>query len=51
MVLFGKKTADALNRRLVGIWYDKYETPSELTPGRKFIATTREYAVRAGIEV
>jgi hypothetical protein len=45
-----EKTADALNRMLVGLWYDNYETPSELTPEYRLIATTQEYAVKAGIE-
>ncbi len=39
----GPRTADALNRRMVGLWYDKYETPKEMTEGKTFITITSEH--------
>jgi hypothetical protein len=47
--MVGPRTADALNRRMVGVWYDKYETPKEMTEGKTFITVTSELLTR-GIE-
>jgi len=38
--LVGPITADALNRKVVGLWYDKYETPKEMTNGKTFLTVT-----------
>ncbi|MBM3291589.1 peptidoglycan-binding protein [Candidatus Bathyarchaeota archaeon] len=44
------KTADSINRLLVGVWYDSYETPLELTEGFKVI-TVCEKAASEGVEI
>lgn len=49
--LVGEKTSDSLNRMLVGIWYNSYETPPDLTPGVNVIAVTKEYAIKSGIKI
>lgn len=36
--LVGPRTSDSLNRKMVGFWYEKYETPKEIT--RDFILFT-----------
>ena len=33
--MVGTQTADALNRSMVGIWFETYETPTELTQNYK----------------
>jgi hypothetical protein len=38
----GPRTSDALNRKMVGIWYDHYETPKELTKGRLYFTATAD---------
>jgi hypothetical protein len=38
--LVGPKTSDAINRELVGKWYDLYETPKELIEDRILITVT-----------
>jgi hypothetical protein len=47
----GPMTADALNRVLVGIWYDSYETPIELTGTLKLVTVTEKVAVEKGINL
>jgi len=47
----GPMTADALNRVLVGIWYDSYETPIELTGTLKLVTVTEKVAVEKGVEL
>ncbi|MCZ7358537.1 MAG: peptidoglycan-binding domain-containing protein [Candidatus Methanoperedens sp.] len=39
--LVGPKTSDAFNRMFVGIWYDKYKTPEEITKDTLYITVTR----------
>jgi len=46
----GPRTSDALNRALVGIWYDKYETPTELTETLKLVTVTEKVVVEKGVE-
>jgi hypothetical protein len=48
--LVGPRTSDALNRALVGIWYDRYETPKELTEETKLIAVSKKHAKETGIK-
>jgi peptidoglycan hydrolase-like protein with peptidoglycan-binding domain len=38
----GPLTADALNRRMVGQWYDQYDSPKEITSGVAFVTVTPE---------
>ena len=47
----GPRTSDALNRTLVGFWYDKYETPTELTDTIKLVTVTDKVAVEKGVEL
>jgi hypothetical protein len=47
----GPRTSDALNRTLVGLWYDKYETPTELTETLKLVTITDKVAVEKGVEL
>jgi len=47
----GPMTSDALNRTLVGLWYDKYETPTELTETLKLVTVTDKVAVEKGVEL
>jgi hypothetical protein len=47
----GPRTSDALNRTLVGFWYDKYETPTELTDTLKLVTVTDKVAVEKGVEL
>jgi len=44
----GPKTSDALNRAMVGIWYDEYVTPKELTEEILIITATR-HAIKEGL--
>lgn len=44
------KTSDSINRQLVSTWYDKYETPIELTEGFK-IVTVCEKTASEGVEI
>jgi hypothetical protein len=39
----GPDTADALNREMVGIWYDHYQTPVELVEGVPYHTATTEF--------
>jgi hypothetical protein len=47
----GPMTSDALNRTLVGLWYDKYETPTELTETLKLVTVTDKVAVEKGVDL
>jgi peptidoglycan hydrolase-like protein with peptidoglycan-binding domain len=38
--MVGPRTADALDRKMVGLWYEKYETPKEMKGGKTFITIT-----------
>jgi len=40
--LVGPDTSDALNREMVGRWYDEYTTPLELTQDFKMVTVTSE---------
>ena len=40
--LVGPDTSDALNRKMVGIWYDEYVTPVELTIEYKMVTVISE---------
>src|SRR5574341_1249414 len=40
--LVGPRTADALNRAMVGIWYDHYQTPVKLTSVSVLLTATAE---------
>jgi peptidoglycan hydrolase-like protein with peptidoglycan-binding domain len=46
----GELTADALNRKLVGSWFERYQTPSELTKDTVIITATKQ-AFRDSISV
>ncbi len=48
--LVGPRTSDALNRAMVGRWYDKYETPRELTQDKLLITATKE-ALQEGVSI
>jgi hypothetical protein len=47
----GPRTSDAFNRTLVGFWYDKYETPTELTDTLKLVTITDKVAVEKGVDL
>jgi hypothetical protein len=49
-VMVGPRTGDALNRSMVGLWYDTYETPSELTEDF-FIKTFAASMTRKGLKI
>lgn len=49
--LVGPRTADALNRSLVGLWYPIYETPEEMTDNNRFVTATSTVLVKDGISV
>ena len=49
--LVDPRTADALNRALVGLWYDSYETPSDVTRNQRLITMTETYAKETGLEI
>jgi len=46
----GPRTGDALNRIMVGRWYAKYDTPSELSKDLKLITVMEKIAVEEGVE-
>lgn len=48
--LVGPKTSDALNREMVGRWYDAYPTPTDLTED-KCCYTVIEKKVSEGLEI
>lgn len=48
--MVGPRTGDALNRSMVGLWYDAYETPSELTQDFN-IKTVIASIVRKGLKI
>ena len=41
--MVGPETSDALNRKMVGHWYDHYQTPVELTDGMACHTATSSY--------
>ncbi|MCD1294328.1 hypothetical protein CUJ83_04860 [Methanocella sp. CWC-04] len=47
--LVGPRTGNALNRALVGVWYEKYETPRDLTGDVKLVTLTRKMAESEGV--
>jgi hypothetical protein len=48
--LVGPITSDALNRRMVGRWYDIYETPRSATKNKLCITLTKEL-LRQGVKI
>ncbi len=48
--LVGPRTSDSLNRKMVGIWYDLYQTPVELS-GKKALFTITNDALKAGVPI
>lgn len=44
--LVGPRTADALNRLMVGPWYEHYQTPVEITEGGLCHSVTAEFLVQ-----
>jgi len=46
----GPETSDALNRAMVGLWYDEYVTPRELT-GETLIVTVTTEQVTSGLSL
>ena len=49
--LVGPRTSDALNREMVGIWYDQYQTDTKLTDGKKIITVWSDYITDSGLEL
>jgi len=43
--LVGPRTSDALNRAMVGRWYDHYQTPKELVEGKPYHTVTSEFLI------
>ncbi len=41
--MVGPRTSDSLNRAMVGIWYDQYQTPKELVENKTFVTATSEF--------
>jgi peptidoglycan hydrolase-like protein with peptidoglycan-binding domain len=41
--MVGPRTSDSLNRAMVGIWYDHYQTPKELVENKTFVTATSEF--------
>jgi|GEM_PF-3203032 len=41
--LVGPDTSDALNRAMVGKWYDHYQTPEKLVEGKPYHTVTTDY--------
>jgi len=48
--LVGPETSDALNRAMVGVWYDEYVTPKELTEETLLMTATR-HAMKEGLSL
>jgi hypothetical protein len=48
--LVGPRTSEALNRSMVGVWYDSYQTPVELTEGKLLFTATND-AFKAGLSI
>ena len=44
--LVGPRTSDALNRAIVGRWYDHYQTPEELVDDKPYHTVTSEFLTR-----
>ncbi len=49
--LVGPQTSDALNREMVGVWYDFYQTDEKLTEGKKIITVTSKYLSDTGLSL
>jgi hypothetical protein len=49
--LVGPRTSDALNREMVGVWYDFYQTDEKLTEGKKIITITSNYLSDTGLSL
>lgn len=43
--LVGPKTSDALNRAMVGVWYDHYQTPKELVEDKPHHTVTSDFLI------
>lgn len=48
--LVGPETSDALNRKMVGMWYDQYQTPIELTESIPYYTVTPEL-LKSGLDL
>ncbi len=48
--LVGPRTSDALNRKMVGVWYDLYQTPIEFTNGMPLFTATND-AFKDGVSI
>lgn len=48
--LVGPRTSDSLNRKMVGLWYDSYQTPIEFTDGKPLFTVTND-AFKAGLSI
>jgi peptidoglycan hydrolase-like protein with peptidoglycan-binding domain len=46
-----ERTSDALNRTLVGAWYDFYQTDIELTGGKRIITAERKFLSDKGLGI
>jgi hypothetical protein len=44
--LIGPRTSDALNRAMVGRWYDHYQTPGELVDDKQLYTVTSEFLTK-----
>jgi len=44
--LVGPETSDALNRAMVGIWYDHYQTPKELVEDKPYHTVTSDFLTK-----
>ena len=44
--LVGPRTSDALNRAMVGRWYDHYQTPGELVENKQDHTVTSEFLTK-----
>jgi len=49
--LVGPRTADSLNRALVGFWYDFYETDKRLTGEKRVITVSRRFFSENGLTI
>ncbi len=48
--LVGPETSDALNRAMVGKWYEHYQTPKELVEGKPYHTVTSDFLAK-GLEI
>ena len=47
--LVDPKTSDALNRAMVGNWYEHYQTPEELVNGKLYFTVTTKFLTEEGL--